>query len=158
MITQTRLKELLDYDPETGVFTRKVNIGYRVAGTIAGTTDNGYRRIVINDRPYMAHRLAWLFIYGEFPKLQIDHKNGNRSDNRLINLRLATNAQNSANRPPVGNGLKGCCYKKRNGRWVAQIMKECRQIHLGYFDTEQEAHSAYAEAATKLHGEFARIA
>lgn len=156
-MTQERLKELLDYDPETGAFrwrvanSRAVKVG-QVAGCIKS---DGYAGITVDGRRYMAHRIAWFYVYGQFPKHYIDHKNHIRSDNRLYNLREATPSESAAHRGCWRNGLKGCHL---NGRWQARIRKNSKHIHLGYFDTEQEAHEAYMKAAKELFGEFAKAA
>lgn len=162
MLTQERLKELLNYDPETGVFTGKTIRGnHDRRGVVEGRNYNadGYQRIILEGKQYLAHRLAWLYVYGYIPKQGIDHKNTNTSDNRIDNLRLASKSENEANMGPRNPGrLKGThSYNYKNaGRWIAQIMKDYKQIYLGIFDTEQEAHEAYMKAARQLFGEFAR--
>jgi hypothetical protein len=153
-----RLRELVHYDPTTGVFTRKVLCGGRVEGSIAGTLHcDGYLKFSVDNRLYLAHRLAWLFVYGEWPPNQIDHINGNRADNRIVNLRLATPAENSRNRRRHQNNISG--FKgviRQRAKWHAQIMVNGRWHRLGGFSTPEEAHAAYCEAAPKFHGEFAR--
>jgi hypothetical protein len=162
-LTQEQLKEILDYDPETGFFTwrsrnaRCVKIGSR-AGSISKT--EGYCVIQISRKLYKAHRLAWLYVYGEWPPYQVDHINGVKSDNAIANLRSATNAENQRNRPAPSinsTGYKGV-YRAQGGvKYCAQIMVEERTIHLGTYETPQQAHAAYCEAATKYHGDFARF-
>lgn len=161
MITKERLCELLGYDPETGLFRWRVNKGGRGGkaklGSIAGTPrPSGYIAITLDQRPYLAHRLAWLHSYGSFPPFQIDHKNCVKDDNRLENLREATREEQNANKRGWRAGLKGC-YRKR-GKWEAQIKRNGRSVYLGTFDTEEIAHAAYAAAAKLLFGEFARVA
>jgi AP2 domain/HNH endonuclease len=144
-LTAARLRELLDYDPITGAFTWR------------SPRQSGYRRIFIDGRLYAASRLAWLWMTGSWPKGQIDHANLKKDDDRWTNLREASQSAQSANRGRLRKnkvGLKGVTYEKRKFR--AQITKDDKQYHLGYFGTPQEAHAAYVEAAERLHGEFAR--
>jgi hypothetical protein len=162
LVTHERLKELLSYDPETGVFTWNVRRRNQVtAGDDAGSLLNrGYTRIMIDGKRYTRSRLAWLYVHGVWPKEFIDHKNGNRADDRLSNLREATRAENNRNsrRPPnSSSGLRGVTWRKDSKLWEARIRNGERRIFLGRFKTGEEAHKAYCEAAYKLHGEFARI-
>lgn len=155
MVTQERLKELLDYDPGTGIFTWRVSCGTAKAGSVAGTVrPDGYVAIQIDRKPYLAHRLAWLYVHGEFPTDQIDHVNRVRTDNRIENLRLATNAENAQNmskyRTNTSN-VVGVCWNKRGGNWVAFIWLNGKKIHLGLFDTIEEAAAARTAAKAKLH-------
>ena len=155
-LTQERLRELLDYDPETGIFRWRASTG-RKAGSEAGCLSHfGYRVIRINDQLYYAHRLIWLYVHGVWPSDQLDHINGVRLDNRLWNLREATNSENQGNRKVTRNGLKGAFFRKRNRNWQSKIVKNGKCHSLGCFDTELEAHLAYVAAALRLHGEFAR--
>lgn len=159
-LTQERLQALVHYDPETGIFTRRVTGGGSYAGSEAGARHiKGYISVSIKAKVYLAHRLAWFYMTGTWPISQIDHRDTDKANNRWRNLRLATNGQNHWNRGPQANntsGLKGICLDKRNGRWVARIGVDGRQIHIGKYDTAPEAHAAYAAAARKYHGEFAR--
>ena len=126
-------------------------------GDIAGTLVHGYRRIKINGRSYPAHHLAWLYKKGKWCSQMIDHRDLDRSNNRWINLRRATRSQNNANTRANRNnacGLKG--VSPNHGRWRAIIHKNGRTQHLGNFPTPQAAHAAYAKAARKLFGKFAR--
>lgn len=153
----------LSYDPDTGLFTWKFRadkakqINTRVAGKQAGTLDqSGYILIGINKVNYAAHRLAWLVMTGEWPASEIDHRDGMGSNNKWENLRLATRAQNNANQKAYGaSGLKGVCYHKRDKVWQAGIRIGEKSIHLGSFNTPEEAHAAYCDAAAKKYGEFA---
>jgi hypothetical protein len=163
MLTAERLRELLHYDPETGVFTWIKITGTRVrVGDVAGSlTTNGYRRLAINGKSYKAHRLAWLYVTGGWPSADLDHINGVPGDDRWANLRLATRAQNGANsRRAVNNksGFKGVSWHAQNRKWVATIMVNGRNKHLGYFDDRAAAHEAYTIAAREYFGEFARAA
>ena len=147
---------MLDYDPETGVFRWKQTRGPARKGDIAGSK-NVYGYIDLTRRKWLAHRLAWLYMYGECPPEQIDHINGVRDDNRIANLRLATNAQNSRNRlrRKSKSGIKGVSWIPKCRKWKAGICFNGRPIHIGHFATAEEAEQAYRDAAYKLHGEFA---
>ena len=164
MLTAERLRELLTYAPETGLFYWKVapSNGRTVVGSVAGrVNDEGYRKIGIDGRVYAAHRLAYLYMPGEWPKELIDHENLARDDNRWRNLRPATRTQNKANSlPRSACGFKGVYITKKRGkiRWRAQIRAEGHLHSLGYYGTPEEANAAYAAAADKLFGEFARAA
>jgi hypothetical protein len=159
-LTVERLREVLDYNPETGIFIWKIATHGHFAGGIAGTLTHGYVAIRIDGIKHSAHRLAWLHSHGSWPPCLIDHKNLNRSDNRLENLRLATNSSNKANRfMPANNstGFKGVSFSKSMKLWQASICRNYKQMHLGFFESAEEAHAAYSEAAKRLFGEFARV-
>lgn len=156
MLTQERLKELLDYDPETGVFVWKVCAAKNIkAGSVAGCKIlDGYIKIRINGNLYRAHRLAWLYIYGCWPTNQIDHINRVRDDNRLCNLREATNQENSWNtnkRKDNTSGYRGVCWDKRTKKWQANIAINGNKKHIGHFDTPETAHAAYLAAKEEHH-------
>lgn len=150
----TQLCERLNYHPDTGVFT------WVRSGKVAGSLrPSGYIAINLNKKLYQAHRLAWLYVYGSWPKTHIDHINCDRQDNRIVNLRDATPSQNIANsRLSAANktGFKGVSFDKRKGLFRAVLGKNGRQIFLGYFTKPDEAHKAYVKAAQTEHGEFAR--
>ena len=156
------LNEILSYDPETGIFTWKVNrsTGTARAGTEAGTlTSNGHRQIGLNGIKYYAHRLAWLLHYGEWPTKYLDHIDNNPDNNRISNLREATHAENLWNTKMQSNnatGYKGASFHKPSGRFMAKIRIDGKRKHLGYYPTAKLAHEAYKSAANKLFGEFAR--
>lgn len=151
--------DALSYDHCSGVFTRKTRTGGMDAGSVAGVRDAlGYIRISIKGRQYYAHRLAWLMHYGEEPPSIIDHANGDRSDNRISNLRAATKSQNNANsRAPRHNtsGIKGVVARP-DGRFAAYIKVNRRSSYLGLFETSDEAAAAYKKAAEQAFGSFAK--
>lgn len=163
MITVERLREVLAYNPATGIFTRTIATAHRIkVGGNAGSQDkNGYLRIGIDSRSYYAHRLAWLYMTGVWPKSEIDHINGNPSDNRMKNLREATRYENNRNtkrRWHNAAGFKGIHWNHNSQRWCAQIKENGKTKYLGLFATPEEAHAAYMAAARRLHGKFARAA
>lgn len=162
MITAREISEELTFSAETGLFYWRASKGRKQTVVPAGKRDGqGYIVIGFRGRAYAGHRLAWLCAFGEWPKHDIDHINGDRADNRIANLRPCTNQQNQRNRRPnpkaSNGGLKGA-MRAQNGRWQARIKVNDKTIHLGTFTTVLEAHTAYVEAAERLFGEFARIA
>jgi hypothetical protein len=162
IFTADDLRKFLDYNRETGVFTwREARGGAVGCGATAGAHDGrGYIQIKIQGRNYRAHRLAWLHVHGEWPSAQIDHANGNKADNRISNLRLATRSQNNANKRRLSNntsGAKGVSWKGSARKWQAQIRVDGRLSHLGYFGSIYDAANAYRTAAAKHFGVFARF-
>lgn len=163
---QERLKELLSYDPLTGVFLWKVDRSNIKRGTLAGRYDKaGYIRIGIDGREYRAHRLAWLYMTGEWPEIFLDHRDMDKNNNAWSNLRLATKSQNAANIGPLKSntsGIKGVSFHSGGAKggkpWQANITKNGKAMGLGIFATKEEARAAYAAAAERLFGEFARAA
>jgi hypothetical protein len=158
-VTAERLRELFIYDELHGIFLRRVTSGGQTKGTIAGTLrKDGYIDIRVNHYKHLAHRLAWLYVYGEWPKEWLDHINGNRALNAMSNLREVTHAQNTQNarvKKNSGTGVKG--VHQRKDRYHAHIHVEGKRRHLGSFATIQEAAEAYAVCAKKYRGEFARL-
>lgn len=172
--TPEELRQLLRYEPETGklywkerpasMFKTKQSHGTwntRFAGKEAFTAvgNHGYRVGRVNYKLLLAHRVIWAIHYGEWPEDQIDHIDGDRLNNRIGNLREATNSENNRNRG-IGesntSGFKGATWVSRRKAFQAQIYVDRRNIFLGYHATAEAAHAAYCEAAKKLHGEFAR--
>lgn len=153
-LTVELLRRLLDYNPDTGVFRWRYDMRRIPMDGVAGNINaDKYRRIVINHECMLAHRLAWLYVYGEWPKGDIDHINRERDDNRIANLRDATRSQNiHYSRPSSLNksGIKGVSWAKKSKKWFAQIKINGRSIHLGSFDTPESAGAAY-QAAAKIH-------
>ena len=165
-LTQDRLKEVIDYDADTGLFlwkkkpTRTNNMEGKIAGYPqwgSKSSGGGYIRIMIDFKVHLAHRLAWLYIHGEWPKYQLDHKDGDRANNRLSNLRECTVSQNRMNAPRENKYGRGVFFrndKRRTKQWGAQISANGKHIYLGAFLTQEEAQIAYIEASRKIHGEF----
>jgi len=161
IINQSLIKSVLDYNPETGVFTwLKSGQGFRgiKAGDVAGgIAESGYVLIRIKGQTYRAHRLAWVYMTGEQPPEFMDHKDRNRANNRWDNLRPATMSQNHMNAiwPRKGPGLKGTYFHKQCNLWHARIKLNRKYTSLGYFKTTEEAHKAYQEAASRMFGDYA---
>ena len=157
MLTRGRLMEVLDCDPEIGEFYWKEQPGSRsdLVGKRAGyNSPKPYRSITIDGEGYIEHRLMWLYVHGKFPSDQLDHINRKGADNRIENLREATNSETQRNRPAYV-GLKGAHWNKRDRRWVASAaLDNGKTTNLGSYDTEEEAHEAYCKAAKKCYGEF----
>lgn len=156
-ITQQRLKEVLHYDPETGLFRWRVtNSNRAVAGTpCVSLNGKGYIQIGVDGRRYEGQRLAWLYMTGEWPAHLIDHEDMDPTNNRWANLRAANHAQNHANTRPR-RSTKG--VRPRSGRYQAQIGVGGKSVHLGTFDTEEAASAAYAQASRQVFGEYGRSA
>lgn len=167
------LRDCFTYDPSTGVVTWKFRpiehfieerawkiVNRRLAGKQAGYPAKWHIRISLGRYVLSAHQVAWAMVHGRWAEATIDHINGNWSDNRLSNLRLATQMQNQRNKRMQSNnrsGFKGVCWHKDKQLWMASIMAD-RKLHwLGYFTSPEAAHAAYCEAAARLHKEFARF-
>lgn len=162
MITQERVKELFEYNPLIGDFVRtKTNSMNTKIGETAGTELDGYVSIFIDNKGYPAHKLAWLYMTGEYPNLHIDHIDGNRMNNKMGNLRLVTNQENAFNRSKPSNntsGYKGVVVRETvtlGKRYVAQIGYNGKMISCGTYDTAEEAHKAYCTKANELFGDYA---
>ena len=175
VLTADRLRELLEYDAETGEFRwkprpQKAGGGWhhkifnaRYAGKLAGCPDAyGYIQITVDGRNYKAHRLAWLWVHGTLPADQsIDHRDNNPANNAIENLRLADQAQQMANqrrrKTAKPGGSKGCYWSPRDKKWAAAIWRNGKRIPLGYHRELEDAKAAYAKAATAIYGEFANL-
>lgn len=157
ILTQKILKELFNYDPEAGIFTRARNVGRRVkAGDVLQSMDcEGYLRVGIGRKGYKLHRLAWLYVYGYLPEMDVDHINGVKHDNRIANLRLATLSENMQNRKTAqvnnASGYLGVHWHKRTSKFRANIQYNGKVKYIGRFDTAEEASVAYIAAKRQLH-------
>ncbi len=167
-LSQSVVKALFSYDPEEGLLRWRNPSGRHgriAAGSVAGGPNKeGYRYVSINGRFYRGSRLVWLYMTGQWPKVQVDHKDRDTGNDKWDNLRLATGTQNRANagkqkskkRKPTSM-LKGvqAVPKAKSIRYRAIATRDGVREHLGYFDTEDEAHAAYLKRSKELHGEFA---
>jgi hypothetical protein len=159
-LTQNKLKEILNYDNDNGIFTWKINPARNVnCGDIAGSlTVLGYIHITINKKTYKAHRLAWLYVYGKWPDKNIDHINRNRSDNKICNLREVNVSENGWN---VGiasdntSGYKGVYWRKDDKKWAARIQVNGKRKYLGGFENSIQAANAYRIAEIEYFGVYA---
>lgn len=152
MISQQYLKENFKYCESSGHM-------YRLNGQKIGwITNRGYVRTEVIGKAYMVHRLIWLYVNGCFPELEIDHINGDKSDNRYVNLRLATRTENMMNmKKPAHNtsGFKGVSWHKN--KWEVYIKLNKKQTYVGSSKDPKVAYAMYCEAATKYYGQFARF-
>ena len=156
-ITQEQLRELLHYDPETGVFTRKVATSNSVkVGDVAGSpSSNEYINIRVHGRLQKAHRLAWLYVHGTWPTEDIDHVNRDRTDNRLLNLREATRQENMHNTSKLSSnksGHPGVHWDIKANKWCAQIGHNRRSTYLGQFADIEDAVAARKAGELKYWG------
>lgn len=157
MVTPERIRQLLIYSPDTGEFTYRVRTGNKAAGKRAGYLGNkGYWKLNIDGREYMAHRVAWAAFYGCWPRDSIDHIDGQRSNNRIANLRECVPHENMQNlaklkRRKGGDLPTGVTWKPKVKRFHAKITLRRKCYHLGYYATAEEASFAYTEAKKKLH-------
>ena len=165
MLTIERLREVLNYDPETGKFIWLKTLARRApagseAGTNAGNKRRPYVRITIAGEHFHAGPLAWFYAPGVWPKGLVDHRDGDPLNNRLANLREASDSQNQANRRSIKTappGSKASISTNQAADEAAEIMKDRRKLWLGCHDTPADAHAAYCEAARNIHGEFAKL-
>lgn len=157
-LTHKRLRELVTYDPETGLMRWRIARPRARPGDLIGTkSPEGYLRVEINGRCYRVHRLAWLYVYGDWPPHEIDHINGVRYDNRLANLRNASPSQNQANKGPTNrntSGHKGVSWHSQTKKWNAYITIARKRKHLGLFRDKEQAVAAYRSAAALHFGQY----
>lgn len=160
MITQQRLKQRLSYSPIVGVFEWRVT-GHKIRpGMLAGCVnpDNGYIKITVDGKSYPAHVLAWLYMKGEWPDMDIDHKDGDKTNNAFGNLRLATKPQNGWNRKISSkntSGVKGVSYRAGKKPWIARLDANGEVVWVGSFETKEQAEAAIVEKREQVHQEFA---
>lgn len=155
-LTQAELKRQVSYDEKTGLFRRLRDTSRQRAGDACGNAKNGgYIRFRVNGHEYFAHRLAWLYVHGEWPANHIDHIDRNPSNNAIGNLRLATCAENNQNKVSAQSnsesGVLGVSLHKKTGMWRARICLNRVSKTLGYFATVAEARDCYLEAKKRLH-------
>lgn len=154
-ISHEKLLDMFDYDSTTGIMSRRKSISGHYVGEIIGLiTEKGYRRAIILGKSYYIHNLVWFYVYGTYPKHEVDHKNGIRDDNRIDNLRPATRTQQLQNRQPNPNkhGLPGIRFD--GSKWIARISVNKIRIILGRFDTKEDAYEAYRKARVFYFGEY----
>jgi HNH endonuclease len=159
-MTQDELKSIVNYNADTGIFTWKVRASNASkVGDLCGTLMSiGYIRLTIKWEMILAHRAAWLYVYGQMPSGDIDHINGVRSDNRIVNLRDVPRRLNLQNRAPSKDGrLLGTHFCKSSGKWIAQIQVDGKKKRLGTFTSEIEAHNAYVREKRAVHQCMERI-
>lgn len=160
-LTAQRLREVVHYSAETGVFTRTVrlaqrhHVGDRADFLVTGGGAKGYRRVSVDSMRFLAHRAAWLYLHGTWPVDEIDHINGDRGDNRIANLRCVPRGVNAENirRPRADNtsGFLGVYWHKQNKKWCARVTVKGRAYYVGFSASAEEAHCAYVEAKRRLH-------
>lgn len=155
MITQQELKELLHYCPKTGVFTWLVSRGGKAkkCSTAGSRESSGYIQICIKRKAYMAHRLAWLYEYGRFPLEFIDHKNGERTDNRIANLREVNKGENQRNQKRYStnkSGVTGVSWHSQHEKWYTTARKDKKTHFLGLYDNIFDAAAAAISARNRL--------
>jgi hypothetical protein len=162
-VTAVMVRQLLDYDPMTGVFRwREWRGGTALAGSVAGSRDKGgYILLRIGNRNFKAHRIAWLHVHGAWPLNDLDHINGRTDDNRIDNLRDVTRSQNLLNAKLAAtntSGATGVYFDKRRRKWTAQIQINGRGRHIGRFARREDAEAARLAVATREAGGKIRAA
>jgi hypothetical protein len=158
-LTQDKLKSRLSYSQNNGLFSWISEPSNRKTKGVAGGLDSlGYRGIKIDGKQYLAHRLAFLYVNGSLPLYCVDHINGDRDDNRWVNLRACTLSQNQKNRKVGKNstsGVKGVTWMKDRSKWRADIKNSGKSVHVGVFKSLEDAEKAVIKKREELHGEFA---
>jgi len=155
-LTQQRLKEVVTFDDTTGIFVRKLKAKRAVVGrTLGYKKSNGYIALSIDGQKYFAHRLAWLYVYGEFPKNDIDHIDGNRTNNKIENLRDVPRTENLQNIKIAkshnkSTGILGA-YLHMSGKFMSRIKVNKKDVYLGLFESAEQANQAYLKAKKQLH-------
>jgi hypothetical protein len=159
MLSNIELKELLNYDETTGIFTWKVRSSRQIRiGDVAGSVSkkDGYTRIFVKRKSYLAHRLAWQYIIGNVPSDEIDHIDWCRSNNKIENIRHVTKSENLQNLKHakcdnLSSGFLGVCFDKKAGKYRSAITLNKKRKHLGYFETAELAHDAYLIEKRIIH-------
>lgn len=155
--TAARVRELFDYDADTGELRWKVRTSKRIrVGDVAGSRHGaGYVQVNVDGNNYLAHRVIWLFVHGEWPQEDIDHINGSRTDNRIVNLRDVSRMVNMENlRAPTSrntSGYLGVSWSQKDGRWVSHITHAGRVQHIGAFLSKEDAYEAYLRTKRMVH-------
>ena len=154
ILSPARLREVLFYNPESGLFHWICDTRRLPAGSLAGTKKAKYCQIRVDKSIYLAHRLAWLYIYGVWPEGEVDHINGVTRDNRICNLRRCTRGENSQNlsiSTKNTSGFIGVSFCLRRCLWRSVITIKRKNISIGYFLSKEDASFAYLEAKRRLH-------
>lgn len=153
LLTAERARELFAYDPETGLVVRRVTVLKCKAGSRVGSPSKGYLNVCVDQRIYPLHRVIFLIVTGAWPTCEIDHRDGDKRNNRWRNLRDVPHALNTQNKRVAHRnnrqGLQGVGLSR--GRFAASIQADGRRRHLGTFDAPEEAHAAYLDAKRRLH-------
>lgn len=163
MLTQEQLRKLVRYSPSVGVFEKLIGQGTKASPKrwkLLGKSnpENSYIYLMIHGKKYTAHQLAWLYMHGEFPTHMIDHIDGDRTNNAILNLRQSTGSQNSANSQiskSSTSGIKGVTWSKAAKKWVARIVSNGKVAFNEYFEKIEDARSAIEAKRVEIHGEFA---
>jgi hypothetical protein len=159
-LTAARVRELFDYQQDTGLLIYRIKSGKKMPGDVAGTLNGaGYIQVGIDYKLYLAHRIIWLWMTGEWPDPECDHEDTNRANNRWGNLREATSSQNKCNKSPQSNnksGYRGVSWNAKLKRWCAFIQIARKTKYLGSFTDKEKAFLAYCAAAEENHKQFAR--
>ena len=161
-LSQHELQSIFEYDPFTGTVFWKQGRSNMIKGSIAGCIHpSGYKVVTVNSKTHKLHRIIWNMFVGPIPKgFYIDHINGNKIDNRIENLRLATNSQNQQNRPAPKNsssGYRGVTWHKAAKKWMSRICCNGKRITIGLFETPEDAYKAYQREAKKLFTHIDRL-
>ena len=160
-ITHSELLRVLDYSPKTGIFTWKIQASQRaLVGRSAGRASGEYWAIKYCGRSYLAHRLAWFYVHGTWPGSDLDHRDTDKKNNRIANLRMANDSLNGANKRLAANNTSGAkgVRARANNRWRASIEHHGKFVSLGTYGSREEASAAYLAGAQQLYGDFARAA
>lgn len=159
-LSYQRAHELFTYDPVNGLLLWRVSKGTAKAGKVAGKLErDGYMRVQTDGKLYLVHRIAWLLQKGDWPEFEVDHVNGDPSDNRWLNLRHASHSENGKNLKKYDNnksGFKGVCWHNRLKKWQVRINYNGIQYHLGYHTELEHANAYYAGAAALVFGQWCR--